>query len=133
MRRLTLLLLLVAFGALAPAAHAAPCFTTMSVDAVRTATANGAHFEAHGKTVSSGKTIDDFDITILGVLDDGVAIDHDMIIGQVHDYAALNNDREGHLGRHVGLAGLQQRRQADRRRRVRPRDRRVADRGHHAR
>jgi hypothetical protein len=93
MRRLTLLLLLVAFGALAPAAHAAACFPTMSVDAVRAATANDTHFEATGKTVSSGKTIDDFPVTILGVLDDGVAIDHDMIIAEVHDYPALNNPR----------------------------------------
>jgi hypothetical protein len=93
MRRLTLLLLLVAFGAFAPAAHAAPCFPTLSVDDVRTATADAAHFEAHGKTVSSGKTIDDFDVTILGVLDDGVGIDHDMILAEVHDYPALNNPR----------------------------------------
>src|SRR4051794_19729595 len=92
MRRLTLVLLLAAAGAFAPAAQAAPCFSTMSVDAVRTAT-NGATFEATGKTVSSGNTIDDFPVTILGVLDDGIGIDHDMIIAEVHDYPALNNDR----------------------------------------
>src|SRR4051812_14310806 len=92
MRRLSLLLLLVAFGAFAPAAHAA-CFPTMSVNDVRAKLAATGPFEAGGKTVSSGKKIDDFPITILGVLDDGVAIDHDMIIAQVHDYPALNNDR----------------------------------------
>src|SRR6185436_17561909 len=93
MRRLTLLLLLFAAGAFAPAAQAAPCFTTMSVGAVRTATAGATHFEATGKTVSNGKTIDTFPVTILGVLDDGIGVDHDMIIAQVHDYPALNNDR----------------------------------------
>jgi hypothetical protein len=93
MRRLTLLLVLVACGAFAPAAHAAACFPTMSVAAVRDATDAGAHLEATGKTVSSGKKIDEFPVRILGVLDDGVAIDHDMIIAEVHDYPALNNPR----------------------------------------
>ncbi len=92
MRRLTVVLLLFAAGAFAPAAQAAPCFTTMSVDAVRSAT-DGATFEATGKTVSSGNSIDDFPVTILGVLDDGIGIGHDMIIAEVHDYPALNNDR----------------------------------------
>ena len=77
MRRLTLLLLLVAFGAVAPAAQAATCLTprTMPLADVATDSSAPAGFEAHGLTVSRGKTIDTFPVTVLGVLDDGIGPD----------------------------------------------------------
>jgi hypothetical protein len=108
MRRLLLLLLLLAIGAVAPtAAQAATCLdgTTMPLDEVATASAAPAGFEAHGLTVSRGKTIDKFPVTVLGVLDDGVAVGHDMIIADVHDYPAMDDPHNGPHGIWAGMSG----------------------------
>ena len=107
MRRLTLLLLLVAFGAVAPAAQAATCLTprTMSLADVATDSSAPAGFEAHGLTVSRGKTIDTFPVTVLGVLKDGIGVGHDMIIVDVHDYAAMDDTQHGVHGIWAGMSG----------------------------
>jgi SpoIVB peptidase S55 len=85
MRRLSAVLGLLLFGALAPAAVAAPppavCPTdTMSIDAVRTASAGPTGFHATGWTVSRGTEPEEFDVQVLGVLNDGVAAGVDMIM-----------------------------------------------------
>src|SRR3954451_10657145 len=110
MRRLTLLLLLAALGAAAPSAGAATssCLSTMPLTDVRAASDPVAHpsgFEAHGLTVSRGKTIETFPVTILGVLDDGVGIGHDMIIVNVHNYAAMDDPTHGVHGIWAGMSG----------------------------
>jgi hypothetical protein len=108
MRRLTLLLLLSAIGALAPtAAQAATCLTsrTMPLTEVATDSSAPAGFEAHGLTVSRGKTIDTFPVTVLGVLKDGVGVGHDMIIVDVHNYAAMDDPRHGVHGIWAGMSG----------------------------
>src|SRR3954453_18390101 len=108
MRRLTLLLLLLAIGAVVPtAAQAATCLdgTTMPLDEVVTDSAPAAGFEAHGLTVSRGKTIDTFPVTVLGVLKDGVGVGHDMIIVDVHDYAAMDDPQHGVHGIWAGMSG----------------------------
>jgi hypothetical protein len=107
MRRLILLLLLLAIGALAPtAAQAAPCLTPrMPLDEVATDSSAPGGFEAHGLTVSRGKHIEEFPVTVLGVLKDGVGIGHDMIIVNVHDYAAMDDPTHGVHGIWAGMSG----------------------------
>ena len=86
MRRLSAVLGLLLFGALAPAAVAAPpavCptpATTMSIDEVRTLSDGPTGFHATGWTVSRGIEPEAFDVQVLGVLDDGVAAGVDMIM-----------------------------------------------------
>jgi hypothetical protein len=111
MRRLLLLLLLLAIGTVAPTvAQAATCLdgTTMPLDEVATATDPATvpdGFEAHGLTVSRGKDPEQFDVTVLGVLDDGVAVGHDMIIVDVHDYPAMDDPHNGSHGIWAGMSG----------------------------
>jgi hypothetical protein len=110
MRRLTLLLVLAAFGAAAPSAQAAAssCLNTMPLTEVASASDPVAHsdgFEAHGLSVSRGKQIDEFPVTVLGVLDDGVALGHDMIIVNVHDYPAMDEPTHGPHGIWAGMSG----------------------------
>jgi hypothetical protein len=103
-----LLLLLLAIVAVAPTpAQAATCLdgTTMPLSEVVTDSAPAAGFEAHGLTVSRGKTIDTFPVTVLGVLDDGVAVGHDMIIVDVHDYPAMDDPHNGPHGIWAGMSG----------------------------
>jgi hypothetical protein len=101
MRRLSLLLLLVLTGALAPsAAQAAPCLDTMPLGDVARESGDEDGFPASGLTVSRGTTPEPFDVTVLGVLDDGVATGVDMIIVEA-DSPAL--DRAG--GIWAGMSG----------------------------
>jgi hypothetical protein len=78
MRRLSLALLLLLIGALAPsAAQAAPpavCPTVKPTDELV------VDSHATGWTVERGNTIDSFEVTVLGVLEDGIAPGVDMII-----------------------------------------------------
>src|SRR5919109_537522 len=77
MRRTSLALLLLLIGAFAPAAQAAPpavCPTVEPADEL----AVDSH--ATGWTVERGNTIDSFEVTVLGVLEDGIAPGVDMII-----------------------------------------------------
>ena len=108
MRRLMLLLLLLAIGAVVPpAAHAAPvlCPTPMPLADVKAALDATGPFEATGKTVSHGNAIDQFPVTVLGVLKDGVAVGHDMIIVNVHDYPAMDDPQHGPHGIWAGMSG----------------------------
>ncbi len=99
MRRLTLALLLLAMGIAVPSAHAAPaavtCPTPMALSDVATQANTPAGFEATGKTVSRGDAIDTFNVTVLGVLKDGIGIGKDMIIVNVHDYPVMDNHAHG--------------------------------------
>src|SRR5215212_8675403 len=99
MRRLSFVLLLLVIGALAPAAQAAPpepvCPTTMPVSEIAQQSSAPAGFHATGWTVSRGITPEEFGVTVLGVLDDGVAPGVDMIIVEA-DSPAL--DRAGGIG-----------------------------------
>jgi hypothetical protein len=96
---------LLLFGALAPAAVAAPppavCPTvTMPIQDVIDQTAGTSTFHATGWTVSSGTEPEEFDVTVLGVLDDGVAAGVDMIMVEA-DSPAL--DKAG--GIWAGMSG----------------------------
>jgi hypothetical protein len=62
-------------------------------------------FEATAKTVSRGNTIDEFPVTVLGVLKDGIAVGHDMIIVNVHDYPAMDDPQHGPHGIWAGMSG----------------------------
>ena len=97
----------MALGAVAPAAQADTCLTPR-IDAAHSGgdDVDGAEgFEAHRMTVSRGKTIDRFHVTVLGVLKDGIGIGHDMIIVDVHDYAAMNDPQHGVHGIWAGMSG----------------------------
>jgi SpoIVB peptidase S55 len=88
MRRLSAVLGLLLFGALAPAAVAAPppavCPTlTMPIADVIAQSAGTASFHATGWTVSDGTEPEEFDVTVVGVLDDGIAAGVDMIMVEV--------------------------------------------------
>ena len=103
MRRLSFVLVLLVIGALAPAAQAAPpavCPTTMPVDEIALQSSAPAGFHATGWTVSRGIEPEQFDVTVLGVLKDGVAPGVDMIIVEA-DSPAL--DRAG--GIWAGMSG----------------------------
>ena len=103
MRRLSLVLLLVLVGALLPsAAQAASCLTDdpMPIGDVISESGDADGFPATGLTVSRGTTPEPFDVTVLGVLDDGVATGVDMIIVEA-DSPAL--DRAG--GIWAGMSG----------------------------
>jgi hypothetical protein len=83
MRRLSVVLLLLLIGALAPAAQAAPpveCPTVMPIGEVTDASGAPDGFDATGWTVSRGIEPEEFGVKVLGVLDDGVAVGVDMII-----------------------------------------------------
>ena len=86
MRRLSAVIGLLFLGALAPAAVAAPpaaCptpATTMSIADVRLASAGPTGFHATGWTVSRGTEPEEFDLQVLGVLENGVAAGVDMIM-----------------------------------------------------
>jgi hypothetical protein len=89
MRRLSAVLGLLLFGALAPSATAAPApacptpATTMSIAAVKAASAGPTGFHATGWTVSRGNEPQAFDVQVLGALDGGVAAGVDMIMVEV--------------------------------------------------
>jgi hypothetical protein len=88
MRRLSAVLGLLLLGALAPAAVAAPppavCPTvTMPIEDVKAESAGPTGFHATGWTVSRGIEPEEFDVQVLGVLDDGVAANVDMIMVEV--------------------------------------------------
>jgi hypothetical protein len=99
MRRLTLALLLLAMGVAVPSAQADPvpvtCPTPMDLTQVTTDANAPDGFEATGRTVSRGNTVEEFPVTVLGVLKDGVGIGKDMIIVNVHDYDAMNDRAHG--------------------------------------
>src|ERR1044072_4294297 len=108
MRRLTLLLLLLAIGVVSPAAaHADPveCPTPMSIADVIAQSGDLHGFEATAKTVSRGNKIDEFPVTVLGVLKDGIAVGRDMIIVNVHDYDAMDDLQHGPHGIWAGMSG----------------------------
>ena len=91
MRRLSLAVLTLLVGGAvvgAPAAPAAACPETVPIDQVLPGMA------AHGLTVTSGKTPEEFGVEVLGVLDDGIAPGVDMIIVKVA-MADLDTDADG--------------------------------------
>jgi hypothetical protein len=101
MRRVSVVLLLLLIAALAPtAAQAASCLTTMPIDEVISESGDADGFAATGMTVSRGIDPEPFDVTVLGVLDDGVSPGVDMIIVEA-DSPAL--DRAG--GIWAGMSG----------------------------
>jgi hypothetical protein len=105
MRRLSAVLGLLLFGALAPAAAAAPppavCPTvSMPIQDVIDQTEGTDTFHATGWTVSSGTEPEEFDVTVLGVLDDGVAAGVDMIMVEAESPAL---DKSG--GIWAGMSG----------------------------
>jgi hypothetical protein len=100
MRRLSVVLLLLSIGALAPsAAQAASCVTgnVMPIDEVIDESSAPEGFHAEGLTVARGDDPKPFDVTVLGVLDDGVAVGVDMIIVEVADQPGSTDitDAEG--------------------------------------
>jgi SpoIVB peptidase S55 len=64
----------------AAAARAASCVNAMPVSEVATKSSGPGGLTANGLTVSRGITPEPFDVTVLGVLEDGVAPDVDMIV-----------------------------------------------------
>lgn len=104
MRRLSAVLGLLVFGALAPAAVAAPpavCPTvTMPIEEVTDQTEGTATFDATGWTVSSGTEPEEFDVTVVGVLENGVAAGVDMIMVEASSPAV---DKAG--GIWAGMSG----------------------------
>ena len=105
MRRLSAVLGLLLFGALAPAAVAAPppavCPTvSMPLQTVIDQSEGPLSFHATGWTVSDGTEPEPFDVTVVGVLDDGVAAGVDMIMVEVSSPAI---DKAG--GIWAGMSG----------------------------
>src|SRR5215208_8067626 len=104
MRRLSAVLGLLLFGALAPAAVSAPpavCPTvTMPIEGVIQQSEGPTSFHATGWTVSDGTEPEAFDVTVLGVLEDGVSAGVDMIMVEV-DSPAI--DKAG--GVWAGMSG----------------------------
>jgi hypothetical protein len=105
MRRLSAVLGLLLFGALAPTAVAAPppaaCPTvSMSIGDVKTASAGPTGFDATGWTVSRGTEPEEFGVKVLGVLDDGVGSGVDMIMVEASGAAV---DKAG--GIWAGMSG----------------------------
>jgi hypothetical protein len=107
MRRLSVVLLMLLIGALAPsAAQAASCLTSnvMPIDDVIAESAAPEGFQAEGLTVARGDDPKPFDVTVLGVLDDGVAVGVDMIIVKVADKAG-STDIADAKGIWAGMSG----------------------------
>jgi hypothetical protein len=91
---LSLALVLLLLGALAPSAQADTCLTNiMPLDEVATASSAPGGLDAHGLTVARGITPETFDVKVLGVLKDGIAPDVDMII--VNTESPALTDAEG--------------------------------------
>ncbi len=108
MRRLTLLLLLARVWS--RRARRAGCDVPDPEDDVPRRRGNGLEraggLRSHtDSTVSRGKTIDTFPVTVLGVLKDGIGVGHDMIIVDVHDYAAMDDTQHGVHGIWAGMSG----------------------------
>ena len=87
MRRFTVVLVLALMAAAASGAgeaRAASCLDTtpgiMPVSEVAALSSGPGGLAAHGLTVSRGTTVEQFDVTVLGVLDDGIAPGVDMIL-----------------------------------------------------
>ena len=88
MRRLTTVLGMVLAAAWAPAAGAAPpatCPVAMPLAEVAGDAAAPDGFAATGWTVKRGTEPEPFDVQVLGVLDDGVAVGVDMILVKITD------------------------------------------------
>ncbi len=96
----------------------------------RTPIADSRRRPVNGMTVSQGVTPAPFTGEVIGVLDDGIAPGLDMVIVDL-DSPAIDGRRR-HLAGHVRLAGLRGDGRPDRRRRLRPGLRPVADRRRHA-
>lgn len=80
LRRCMLLTAAFLLGAVAPAAAAPPCPPPAPVFDLRAATAGGETVPASGLTVSRGTVPQPFTAEVLGVLEDGIAPDVDLIV-----------------------------------------------------